>query len=136
MVVVSDEVQACRRCSKCKEIQDLNQFRANHTSSWCRTCANEHARAYRRTARYRKLSKLWRERPEVMEARREASRKSKRKTRWWQTTRGKLCNLRSLARYRARKYETSGKFNSARKQWDRVNAITDELARLDRETGQ
>lgn len=128
--VVPADVLACRRCSKCKEIQGLSEFRNNNTSSWCRTCANEHAKKYRRTKRYREITRIWLEKPGVREARREASRRCKSRKKWWQTPAGKLRNQRSLARYRLRRYEAVGNEAAAQRQRARIAEITAEIDRV------
>lgn len=132
MIATYQDVQACKKCSKCKEILGLDQFRNNNTSSWCRVCANEHARKYRRTKRYREITRIWLEKPGVREARREASRRCKAVRKWWQTPTGKLRNQRSLARYRLKRYEAAGNEAAAQRQLVRIEEITAEITRLEK----
>jgi len=130
MIVIPEDVQRCKKCSRCKEIQGLSQFRNDNTSSWCRTCANEYARRYRKTKRYREVMARWLEKPGVRESRRQSSKKSRRDHQWWKTPVGKLSNARSLARYRLKQYERSGNEAAAQRQRVRIEVITAEIQRV------
>jgi hypothetical protein len=120
-----------KKCSRCKEILGLDEFPCGGKHGWCRMCSAESARRYRKTQRYRKTIAEYRARPEVQEARRQRYRLKPPPLRVCRSTpRNKLIQQRCQARYRARRYESDGKDEAAKRQWERVAMITRELAKL------
>jgi hypothetical protein len=123
-----------KKCSICKEVLGIEEFHRAGRDSWCRMCAAEKARQYRKTTQYREASAAYRSRPEVKEARRNSERLRKRVRSEWKTPRGKLLCLRNLARYRARRYEIEGNDTAAKHQRNRVEILTREIKRMDRDS--
>lgn len=135
MTVAESDVQSCRRCSRCKEILGLEAFSPNRY--WCKVCESVRAKEYRRTAKYRASYQTWVSQPEVQERRRNAwMERSKDRGNWRKTVRGRLSNMRSTYRSRARKYRKKGNLELARLQIERADAITQELLRLDRKASR
>lgn len=123
-----------KKCSSCKEVLGLDEFPCNGKHAWCRMCAAEKAREYRKTPEYRRTITEYNAKPEVQEARRNAARLRQREARQeWKTPRGKLMNMRNLARYRARRHEIDGNDAAAKHQWQRAEMLTREIKRIDRD---
>lgn len=123
-----------KKCASCREVLDVRHFNTGCKRSSCRRCEAERMRRYRRTAQYRRQYEAWRARPEVQESIRAAGRlRSTRKTSEWKSPRGRLINMRRVARYKARRHEINGNDDAARHQWQRVDMFTREIARIDRQ---
>lgn len=122
----------CKRCPKCKEILGLDQFPCNGTHGWCRRCAAESVRKYRKTQQYRIKRAEYLARPEVQASRRKHNRlQAKRRSGCRITPKQKLLQHRCRARYRARQHEINGKDEAAGRQLAQVAMITREIVRID-----